>query len=859
MDLSSDYTSWPSDETVREIVQKYISDNALGLPFSSLKVSYEQLSKSNEYSSFVNFDSVELGDYVTVEYGALLSGPQKVRCTKISYDVLLDKINSIDLGSESTLTDSISQQQSALSSSTNYTREYVQEQLSNITYDTALSTTSENAVQNKVVTKAINNTNDQITNIRGDISNIITQIEGLTPGTGSITYGYSLPTGGSDGDAYVQLTSTPKDPRATVSVSPTHKNFEVTNFTKSGDKYSFDISGTVEEGSVNNYALVNVENLRAGSEYKVKMHIAHNVANADTGVSYSYDRWSVPNNRYTKAFGIFIGNKNAVSNYPGNNFTNNWIFAPSQTDATGTSRFCPTAQFQPLYRDVSDLDYDFYFTASSDSASFSFIFDDLTDELSCNCSVTDLEITYVGVPKVIYGWSANMSAFAKNAYNDNYEASQGITDRDVNPSWTIWAGYVTDGDTYIGLTFTEPQEMDRVRLSQLKGDSYLWPDTTLRYAYIEASTDDKVWNDSEKEWINIGGSNDPIELHCTNEDTIKHWIDVDKGTYNNIRVRFVNSTNGEMESIQCYLREETVPENHVKDLFFKCDGEWLVYPRDEDDGETFGYGTEDPTEDTQNDIYAKLIEGSEPDTYDIDSILYKVDSNWLLGPSGGSGGGGITRDTIWTGTASVSSGNNTTSKPITNYDLLLIYHVDMPNTSTDEEAHLFLVDPQRIADKNYAVNQWGGNFEYSYYSGQYIRGSFSDSTTFSMSSGSSGGIIVRIDGLKFSGGGGGSASDDYSTTETRIGTWIDGKPLYRCCYDAGSYVGQIDWDVSALNVSLITRSECLVADVADASTITGVISCTTNREMYMTPQKVIHTTGGYYKRYIIIEYTKTTD
>lgn len=35
-----------------------------------------------------------------------------------------------------------------------------------------------------------------------------------------------------------------------------------------------------------------------------------------------------------------------------------------------------------------------------------------------------------------------------------------------------------------------------------------------------------------------------------------------------------------------------------------------------------------------------------------------------------------------------------------------------------------------------------------------------------------------------SGGGGSGAEEVYSTEETRIGTWIDGKPLYRkvCIY-----------------------------------------------------------------------------
>lgn len=34
---------------------------------------------------------------------------------------------------------------------------------------------------------------------------------------------------------------------------------------------------------------------------------------------------------------------------------------------------------------------------------------------------------------------------------------------------------------------------------------------------------------------------------------------------------------------------------------------------------------------------------------------------------------------------------------------------------------------------------------------------------------------------------GGSSGETYSTEETVIGTWIDGKPLYRKCFQANNY------------------------------------------------------------------------
>lgn len=61
------------------------------------------------------------------------------------------------------------------------------------------------------------------------------------------------------------------------------------------------------------------------------------------------------------------------------------------------------------------------------------------------------------------------------------------------------------------------------------------------------------------------------------------------------------------------------------------------------------------------------------------------------------------------------------------------------------------------------------------------------------------GFYVISDSVGSSGGGGGGSSGDvYSTEETRIGTWIDGKPLYRRTY--------------ILNVSCPGLSETVILD-----------------------------------------------
>lgn len=662
-DVTSDYTDelkskdglgHPSEETLKEMCDKLIKENKLGTPNITLTASFVQLSKSVEYSNLALLEKILLGDTVTVDFPKL-DVKSTLKCTAIEYNVLTDEYKTITLGDERNTSGGVSSTIASTASlsasnSTAIAGSATKQDVYGKSYDTALSTTSENAVQNKVVTKAINNTNDQITNIRGDISNIITQIEGLTPGTGSITYGYSLPTGGNDGDAYVQLTSTPKDPTAIMTEGLIHNNFEVSNFTRSGSKFSFDISGTVDL-TEENYAAVNIENLTPGREYRANFKINHNVPTSSLDSSYYYYRGA----HWTRGFGFFINNSSNTKNinYVPTNADNHWFdnsfginemrgWEGELISVESTKSYIPSAKFQHIYKDTGEQSYDLYFTPNSDKACLQFVFDDMVDGASCDMTVSDFEITYAGMPIIDMNNPAlSGSVFASSVWNDNWSADQGIVDSVPNASWTNWGGGYGESDVIFGFSFTESQEMDRLRLNAWEGiDATQIGKTVLRTLYLEGSMDNKAWNAEDKEWVNLLPSNSPINIDYGYNNIGHLYFNINKGTYHDIRCRFVNNGNGKVEALQCFLRDEIQNENHVKDLFFKCDGEWLVYPRDDDEYKTFGYGTEDPTEDTQNDIYAKLIGGSEPDTYDIDSIFYKVNSNWLPGPSGGGGGGG---------------------------------------------------------------------------------------------------------------------------------------------------------------------------------------------------------------------------
>ena len=102
--------------------------------------------------------------------------------------------------------------------------------------------------------------------------------------------------------------------------------------------------------------------------------------------------------------------------------------------------------------------------------------------------------------------------------------------------------------------------------------------------------------------------------------------------------------------------------------------------------------------------------------------------------------------------------------------------------------------------------------------------------------------------------------DVYSLTEVRTGgIWIDGKPIYRIVKDAGAMVSNLDFDVSDLNIDTLVRTDVLGADDAGYTGRKWCINSVSNNDdriCYMKENNHIVTTGRYYKRWIIIEYTK---
>jgi hypothetical protein len=134
---------------------------------------------------------------------------------------------------------------------------------------------------------------------------------------------------------------------------------------------------------------------------------------------------------------------------------------------------------------------------------------------------------------------------------------------------------------------------------------------------------------------------------------------------------------------------------------------------------------------------------------------------------------------------------------------------------------------------------------------QYIEGGASLSNVYGTSN-ENGYTQSYINGLK-----------TYSTSEKRIGTWIDGKPIYRKVIELGSLPNNTYKDVSTglthSNIRLTKLYGVCYTSTGDSQTFIGDMY--TRFELRANNTIRITTTANYsnYTSYAIIEYTKTTD
>ena len=115
-----------------------------------------------------------------------------------------------------------------------------------------------------------------------------------------------------------------------------------------------------------------------------------------------------------------------------------------------------------------------------------------------------------------------------------------------------------------------------------------------------------------------------------------------------------------------------------------------------------------------------------------------------------------------------------------------------------------------------------------------------------------------------SGGGGEYLPLIYSETETEVGVWYDGKPIYSKVIrnSDGSALPQLN-DVTDLHIDKLISAEGLISDHSDRTYPRGLITTTSglaSREIYMPDANTIRRNGDQFSCFeIILYYTKTTD
>lgn len=108
----------------------------------------------------------------------------------------------------------------------------------------------------------------------------------------------------------------------------------------------------------------------------------------------------------------------------------------------------------------------------------------------------------------------------------------------------------------------------------------------------------------------------------------------------------------------------------------------------------------------------------------------------------------------------------------------------------------------------------------------------------------------------------------YSTNETVIGTWVDGKPLYRKVFKNIAVPYGSSWttmiDLSSLNpehLSINTNSEFYI--VSDASRAMPIINAQTYFAISLSGNNLMtyinNRSFNYMFSNLVLEYTKTTD
>lgn len=111
VDFSGDFEDQPTQEQLRERAEKYVEDNKIGIPKTSITASFVQLEQFAEYEDLALLEKCDLCDTVTIRYPQL-GVEAKAEIVKIETDVLLERYNSVEIGDvRANIADTIAGQQ----------------------------------------------------------------------------------------------------------------------------------------------------------------------------------------------------------------------------------------------------------------------------------------------------------------------------------------------------------------------------------------------------------------------------------------------------------------------------------------------------------------------------------------------------------------------------------------------------------------------------------------------------------------------------------------------------------------------------------------------------------------------------
>lgn len=97
VDFSNDFETQPTPGQLQARAEKYVEDNKIGIPKTSITASFVQLEQFPEYEDLALLEKCDLCDTVTIRYPRL-GVEAKAEIVKIETDVLLERYNSVEIG-----------------------------------------------------------------------------------------------------------------------------------------------------------------------------------------------------------------------------------------------------------------------------------------------------------------------------------------------------------------------------------------------------------------------------------------------------------------------------------------------------------------------------------------------------------------------------------------------------------------------------------------------------------------------------------------------------------------------------------------------------------------------------------------